>query len=71
MRINIDKRETLNLEERSEGVRFIHPDDLDMEWVDEAKVDLSNTNSCYSFLFVLEKELNRIYREELELIIQF
>jgi len=28
-------------------------------------------NSCYSYLYELEKDSKRIYKEELELIIQF
>ena len=66
---NKEGRDELNMEEKSEGVGFINKDDIDIEWVDENVVNLSNKNSCYSYLFDIEKELNRIYREELELII--
>ena len=62
-------RTSLNLEERNEKVKFIEKKDIDIEWVDENKVNLGNIYSCYSYLFELEKEANRIYKEELELII--
>jgi len=64
-------RDSLNLEERNEKVRFIPKSEIDIEWVDESKVNLGNVYSCYSYLFDLEKEANRIYKEELELIVQF
>ena len=66
-----EKRARLSLEEKSEGVHFIPDNDIDMEWVDENKVDLTSVVSCFSYLYVLEKDQNRIYREELEFIIQF
>jgi hypothetical protein len=66
-----EKRARLSLEEKSEGVRFIPDNDIDMEWVDENKVDLTSVVSCFSYLYVLEKDQTRIYREELEFIIQF
>lgn len=49
-------RNDLDIEEKNEGVRYIANEDIDIEWVDENKVNLSNINSCYSFLFELEKE---------------
>lgn len=73
MRIT-ENRTKLNLEERDEGVEFIDDDivkDQITECVDETKVNLGSVSSCYSYLFDMEKEANRIYREELELIIQF
>ena len=66
-----EKRARLSLEERSEGVHFIPDNEIDMEWVDENKVNLTSVVSCFSYLYVLEKDQNRIYREELEFIIQF
>ena len=66
-----EKRAKLSLEERSEGVHFIPDNEIDMEWVDENKVNLTSVVSCFSYLYVLEKDQNRIYREELEFIIQF
>lgn len=33
-------RETLNLEERSEHVKFYEEDEINIDWVDENKVDL-------------------------------
>jgi hypothetical protein len=65
-------RDSLNLEERDEGVIFIDNDTVKNEitdCVDETKVNLGSKPSCYSYLFELEKEQNRVYREELELII--
>ena len=64
-------REGLNIEERNEGVKLIPNETIDIEWVDENQVNLSSNSSCYSYLYYLEKEQNRIYREELELIVQF
>lgn len=49
-------RSTLNLEEKSENVTLIPDDDIDIEWIDESKVDLTSVNSCYSYLYDLEKE---------------
>jgi len=66
-----EKRARLSLEEKSEGVHFIPDNEIDMEWVDENKVNLTSVVSCFSYLYVLEKDQNRIYREELEFIIQF
>lgn len=73
MRIN-EGRAQLNLEEKDEGVILIDDDivkDNITDCIDETKVNLGSIPSCYSYLFELEKEQNRIYREELELIIQF
>jgi len=39
--------------------------------VDDAKVDTSSSLSCYAFVFELNKECDRVYREELELVVQF
>jgi len=39
MRVNENRKE-LNLEERTENVRFIPNDQIDIEWVDESKVKL-------------------------------
>jgi hypothetical protein len=64
-------RTTLNLEERGEKIQFIPDDEINMEWIDEQLVDLNSKLSCYSHLFTIEKEQNRIAREELEFIIQF
>ena len=33
------------------GVDFIHDDAIDMEWVDTSKVDLTNKNECFSYLY--------------------
>jgi hypothetical protein len=66
-----EKRARLSLEEKSEGVHFIPDNEIDMEWVDENKVNLTSVVSCFYYLYVLEKDQNRIYREELEFIIQF
>lgn len=47
-------RTTLNLEEKSEKVNFIADDEIDIDWVDDNKVNLQSNVSCYSYLFELE-----------------
>lgn len=71
MRI-LEGRNELNLEEKDEGVVLMDDDIVKNDIadnIDENKVNLGSKPSCYSYLFELEKEQNRIYREELELII--
>ena len=68
MRIK-EGRDYLSLEEKMEGIQLIEKDDIDIEWIDEAEVNLSSQVSCYSYLFTIEQQLNRIYKLELELII--
>ena len=64
-------RSTLNFEERFEQVVLLDDKDIDIEWIDESLVDLSSNHSMYSYLFQIEKELSKVYIEELELVIQF
>lgn len=55
MRIR-EGRDKLNAEEKNEGVKLIRKEDIDIEWIDENKVNLSSSPSCYSYLFQLEKD---------------
>lgn len=64
-----ENRDYLNLEERFEGVSFIPNDEIDIEWIDESEVNLGSQVSCYSFLYLLEQGIKRVYLLELELII--
>lgn len=64
-------RGSLNFEERFENVIMIPDNEINIEWIDESLVDISSNHSMYSFLFNIEKDLAKIYIEELELIIQF
>lgn len=53
MRIK-ENRNYLTLEEKFEGVQLISKEDINVEWVDESKVNLGNANSCYSYLYTIE-----------------
>jgi len=52
------------------GQKFVEGS-VDTDWVDEVEVDLHSANSCNGYLYSMEKRLNAVYIEELELIIQF
>ena len=64
-------RTALSFEEKTEKVVFIPDDQVDVDWVDEGRVDLTSSVACYAYVFELDKECARVYREELELVIQF
>ena len=61
----------MTLAEILEEIQLKEMKDIDLEWVDELQVNLGNMNSCYSYLFIVERKLSAIYLEELELIIHF
>lgn len=64
----MERRRTLNLEERWEGMVFKEMRDINLQWVEDY-VNLQSFNSCYAYLYEVEKDLNKAYVEELELII--
>ena len=40
-------------------------------WLNTNLVDLKDPHSCYQYIFTLESELTKTYRQELELIVMF
>lgn len=48
-------RNRLNLDDMIEEVVLINKDEIDIEWIDENMVDLSSFNSCYSYLYDIER----------------
>ena len=71
MRI-LEGRGSLSIEERFEDVEFIqNVTDDDIAWINTNLVDMSSQLSQYSYLFELEKDVNKVYNSELELIILF
>ncbi len=66
-------RPTLSFEEIWEGVTLIPQvtDDQLAKWLNKNLVDLTKPLSCYSYLFEIEKDIGKAYKEELKLIIMF
>ena len=66
-------RPTLSFEEIWEGVTIIPQvtDDQLAKWLNKNLVDLTKPLSCYSYLFEIETDIEKAYKEELKLIIMF
>ncbi len=64
-------RSGLSCSEKFQGFDFIPDGELDIEWINQSRVDLKSSVSCQSHLYDIEKEMSKAYREELEMVIQF
>ena len=61
------------MEEKAEGVSLMSTvnDSEFTGWLNTNLVDLKDPHSCYQYIFTLESELTKTYRQELELIVMF
>lgn len=68
----VEGRATLNIEEKVESVTLVQVQDSDFQgWLAPDQIDFTKDVACYSYLFQLEKDVDRTYEAEIELIIMF
>lgn len=65
-------RTSLSIEEKVESVELVQVADADMQgWLAPDQIDFTKEVALYSYLFQLEKDVEKSYEAETELIIMF